>query len=313
MMPSVKRILGTVKDAGNGFMEDNAMQMAAAISYYTVFSLPPLLILILMLVGIFLDPVTVREMIQGEFAGMVGPDGAETIGTMIESARDPAAGGTLATILGMGALLFGATGAFIALQQALNRTWEVAPDPNAGGIKAFVTKRLFSFGMILAVAFLLLVSLALTAALQAFGHMLGGLLPGGGEAILAQVLSLIVSFAVISLLFAAIFKVLPDASIEWRDVWVGAIATALLFTVGKFLIGLYLGRSDPGDAFGAAGSLAVLLVWIYYSALILLFGAEFTKVWADRFGSGIEPERGAIRMVSRTEPAPPPVPETKKA
>jgi membrane protein len=304
-MPSVKKIFGTVKDAGSGFIEDNAMQMAAAISYYTVFSLPPLLILILMLVGVVLDPATVRELIQGEFAAMVGPDGAETIGAMIESARDPGAGGIVATVLGMGALLFGATGAFIALQQALNRTWEVAPDPNAGGIKAFVTKRLFSFGMILAVAFLLLVSLMLSAALQAFGHMLGGLLPGGGEAILAQILNLIVSFTVISLLFAAIFKVLPDARIEWRDVWVGAIATALLFTVGKFLIGLYLGRSDPGDAFGAAGSLAVLLVWIYYSSLILLFGAEFTKIWSDRFGSGIAPERGAVRMVTRTETLPP--------
>jgi membrane protein len=220
---------------------------------------------------------------------------------MIESARDPAAGGPLATILGIGALLFGATGAFVALQQALNRAWKVAPDPNAGGIKNFITKRLFSFGMILAVAFLLLVSLVVSAALQAFGHMLGGLLPGGGEAILAQMLSFALSFLVVSLLFAAIFKVLPDASIAWRDVWVGAIATALLFTLGKFLIGFYLGRSDPGDAFGAAGALAVLLVWIYYSALIVLLGAAFTKSWASRLGRGVEPEPGAVRMVTHAE------------
>lgn len=301
-MPSPKHVLETLKSAARDFGDDNGTHMAAAISYYTVFSLPPLLVIILMLATVVMDPQTVQEMIQGQFSGMLGDEGGEAIGTMIQSADRPGSGGALASTIGIVALLFGAAGAFMALQASLNRAWEVAPDPKAGGLRNFVTKRLFSFGMVLGVAFLLMVSLVVSAALHAFGDMLGGFLPGGADTVVAQVLNFVISLAVISALFAAIFKVIPDATIAWRDVRVGALTTGLLFTVGKFLIGLYLGRSDPGSAFGAAGSLAILLVWIYYSAMIIIFGAEFTQAWATRFGSGITPEPGAVRMVEKTEP-----------
>jgi membrane protein len=171
----------------------------------------------------------------------------------------------------------------------------VEPDPRQGGIKNMVTKRILSLGMILGVAFLLLVSLALSAALSAVGGMIGRLIPGGSE-VVAQIFNFILSFVVITGLFAAIYKVLPDARISWKDVRVGAVVTALLFTIGKMLLGLYLGRSNPGEAFGAAGSLALLLVWIYYSSMIVLFGAEFTQAWAIRHGSGIVPKEGARRL-----------------
>jgi membrane protein len=284
------------KEAVSDFMEDGCMRMAAALSYYTVFALPPLLILILMIVGFFFDPATVQEALRTQFGGLVGAEGAEQIATIIQEANRPDTGGPLAAILGIGALILGATGAFVELQAALNRAWDVEPDPEAGGIWSFITKRLLSFGMVLALAFLLLVSLALSAMLAAFGGALAALLPGGASDVLLQILNLVVSFVVISLLFAAMFKLLPDAKVAWRDVWVGAMVTALLFVVGKFLIGLYLGRSDPGSAFGAAGSLAILLVWIYYSALIVFLGAEFTQVWAEHRGTGVEPEKGAVRI-----------------
>ncbi len=227
----------------------------------------------------------------------MGPSATEQIRTILQQAHQPGSGALLPTVLSIVALILGATGAFGQLQMALNRAWEVAPDPQQGGLKAFLLKRVFSFGMILSVAFLLLVSLVLSAALSAFGGALGGMLPEGLSAALLQVINQVVSFAVIAGLFAAIFKVLPDATIAWRDVWPGATVTALLFVIGKFVIGLYLGRSNPGEAFGAAGSLAVMLVWIYYSSMILLFGAEFTQTWAESRGGGIAPERGAVRVV----------------
>ena len=302
-MASIKDVFGVLRSAAKDFGDDSGTSMAAAISYYTVFSLPPLIALVLLITGFFMDPQTVRDMIQGEFAGMIGQDKSAAIGAMIQNSKQPGSGGPIAGVLGTIALLFGAAGAFLALQQALNRAWEVAPDPKAGGIRNLITKRIFSFGMVLGIVFLLMVSLAASAALQAFGGMIAGFLPGGADTVFAEILNTVISLLVFSVLFSAMFKVIPDATITWRDVRVGGIATAVLFTAGKFLIGLYLGRSDPGSAFGAAGSLAVILVWIYYSAIILIFGAEFTQAWATRFGKGIQPEPGAVRMVERTEPA----------
>lgn len=287
--------LGLMKQSVRDFLNDDCPAMAAALSYYTIFSLPPLLVLILLLVGALLDPQDVQGSIEAQIRNLMGPAGGAQVRTILEAADRPH-GGLLPTILGIAALLLGATGAFGQLQAALNRSWQVAPDPGQGGIKSFLIKRVFSFGMILALAFLLLVSLILSAALSAFGNALGRMLPGGLSEPVLQAINLALSFGVIALLFAAIFKVLPDARIAWRDVWVGAIVTALLFTIGKFLIGFYLGRSNPGEAFGAAGSLALMLVWIYYSSMILLFGAEFTQTWAERRGGGIEPERGAVRV-----------------
>jgi membrane protein len=288
-----------VRDSGKNFMEDDCPTQAAALSYYTIFSLPPLLVLILMILGALLDPQDIRGQVETQIGALMGPSATEQVRTILQQAHQPGSGALLPTVLSLIALALGASGAFGQLQAALNRAWEVAPDPH-GGLKAFLLKRAFSFGMILSVAFLLLVSLVLTAALSAFGGALGGMLPDGVSATLLQVLNQVVSFAVVAGLFAAIFKVLPDAKVAWLDVWVGAVVTALLFVVGKFLIGYYLGRSNPGEAFGAAGSLAVMFVWIYYSSMILLLGAEFTQTWADRRGSGIVPQRGAVHVVQET-------------
>ncbi|HEX2202867.1 MAG TPA: YihY/virulence factor BrkB family protein [Longimicrobium sp.] len=297
MKVSPKELFSLLKTSLKDFSDDECPRLAAALSYYTVFSLPPLLILILTLVGAFMDPADVQGALAQQIEGLMGPTGAEEVQTMIARTERPGRG--LAAVLGVGALIFGATGAFIQLQAALNRAWEVEPDPKRGGWKNFVFKRLLSLGMVLSIAFLLLVSLAVSAALSAFSGALGRMLPGSPGPVF-QTLSFVVSFAVITLLFACMFKVLPDARIAWRDVWVGAFVTALLFTLGKFALGMYLGRSNPGEAYGAAGSLALILVWIYYSAMILLFGAEFTQTWAMEKGGGIEPEEGARRMADET-------------
>jgi membrane protein len=299
---AVRESFAIVRDSVKEFLDDDCQTQAAALSYYTIFSLPPLLVLILMLLGAVLDPQDIRGHLEAQLGGLMGATATEQIRNILEQARAPGAGGGVTAVLSVLALLLGATGAFGQLQAAINRSWEVAPDPDKGGIKQFLLKRVFSFGMILSIAFLLLVSLVLSAALTAFGGALGSMLPDGVSATLLQVVNQVLSLVVIAGLFAALFKVLPDARVAWRDVLVGGAATAVLFVLGKFLIGLYLGRSNPGEAFGAAGSLAVLLVWIYYSSMILLFGAEFTQLWAERRGQGIAPERGAIRVVrQRTE------------
>jgi membrane protein len=292
---NVKGALALLKSSGADFIEDDCPTQAAALSYYTIFSLPPLLMVLLLILGALVNPQDIRGQLEVQMGALMGPTATEQIRTILAQLHQPG-GKALGTVLSIAALVLGATGAFGQLQAALNRAWEVAPDPRAG-LKGFLVKRLFSFGMILTVAFLLLVSLILSAALSAFGGALGRMLPDGLSATLLQVVNLGVSFVVITALFAMIFKVLPDARVAWRDVWVGATVTALLFVIGKFLIGFYLGRSNPGQAFGAAGSLAVLFVWVYYSSMILLFGAEFTQAWVERNGNSIAPERGAVRVV----------------
>jgi membrane protein len=291
-----------LKDSGKEFMDDGSTTQAAALSYYTIFSLPPLLLLILMILGAVVDPHEVQQQLQGQLGALMGPSASQQVGAMMQQANQPGSGSVLTTILSIAALLFGATGAFGQLQSAINRAWEVMPDPDKGGLKAVLLKRVFSFGMILSIAFLLLVSLVLSALLSAFGTALNQYLPSGLSGPLVQVINQLISLLVITLLFAAIFKVLPDARVAWRDVWVGAAFTAVLFVIGKYLIGLYLGHSNPGEAFGAAGSLAVMFIWVYYSSMILLFGAEFTQVWAKRHGSGIAPDRGAVRVLEERRP-----------
>lgn len=308
--------MGLLKDTFKDFSDDECPVRAAALSYYIVFSLPPLLILILLIAGAVFEPAQVQQALNEQMGSFMGPQGAEEIGTIMQEAERPGGKG-LKAVLGVAAIIFGATGSFLQLQSALNRAWEVEPDPKQGGIKNMIFKRVLSLGMILGVAFLLLVSLALSAALTAVGGMIGRLIPGGSE-VVAHVINFVLSFVVITGLFAAIYKVLPDARISWKDVRVGAVVTALLFTIGKFLLGLYLGRSNPGEAFGAAGSLALLLVWIYYSSMIVLFGAEFTQAWAIRHGAGIVPKEGARRMndeigdpTKSPLPAPQPLPGRK--
>ena len=303
---NVKGTFTMLKDTFKDFMDDECMRMAAALSYYTVFALPPLLILLLLIAGAVWDPKDVQTAIQTQMGSLMGSAGAEEIGTIINQAERPGGRGIKA-VLGLGAVILGATGAFMQLQSALNRAWEVEPDPSQGGIKNFITKRFLSLGMILGIAFLLLVSLALSAMISAVGGGVGRIIPGASQAV-AFIFENLITFVVIAGLFAAIFKVLPDAKVAWKVVWVGALVTAALFTIGKFALGFYLGRSNPGEAFGAAGSLALVLVWIYYSSMIVLFGAEFTQTYAIRKGFPIEPKEGARRMLDEigdpTKPRP---------
>jgi membrane protein len=295
MVNSKTGLLGIVRQSLQDFMDDDCMTSAAALSYYTVFSLPAILILIMLLVSSVMDPTDVRGGLESQLESLMGPSAGGEVRTILQETERPG-GGFIPTVVGIVALVFGATGALGQLQAALNRAWNVEPDPKQGGMKTFLTKRLFSFGMLLSIAFLLLVSLVISAALSGLGDRLSGFLPAGLSEPVLHALNLGVSLLVISLLFATMFRVLPDAKVAWKSVWVGGIATAVLFVLGKFLIGLYIGKSNPGEAYGAAGSLIVMLLWIYYSALIVLFGAEFTETWAERRGEGVEPEHGAVRV-----------------
>ena len=299
MAAEEKGIVQILKQTVKDFSDDECTTMAAALSYYTVFSLPPLLLLIIMIAGAVMDPQDVREALHGQLGALLGQSGGDEIRTIMEKAQEtktPDTGRPVAAVLGVTTLVLGATGVFGQLQAALNKAWEVKPDPEQGGIKNFLMKRIFSFGMVIAIAFLLLVSLALTAIISAVGGVLGRMMPGVGE-VLLHVLNFAVSFGVITLLFGAMFKIVPDAQVAWKDVWVGAVVTGVLFMIGKYAIGFYLGRSNPGEVYGAAGSLAILLVWIYYASMIVFFGAEFTQTWAEHRGEGVMPEKGAVRVV----------------
>jgi len=298
-MSVVKSGFDLIKESFKGWKEDGALDLGAALAYYTIFSLAPLLLIVTAIAGLVWGREAVQGQLVGQMQGIVGPQGGQAIQTMVANAGKQG-GGVLATILGLVTILFGATGVFVQLQSALDRVWNVQPKPGAG-IWSFVRTRMISFGMILGIGFLLLVSLVLTAAVAAAGKWATGLLPGGET--LVNILTFAVSFALITLLFAMIYKVLPDVEIGWRDVWIGAAVTALLFTIGKFLIGLYLAHSTVASTYGAAGSLVVLLLWIYYSSQILFLGAEFTQVYATRYGSQIRPSERAVPVTRKTEVA----------
>ena len=303
MISRAKSVFEVLKQTYQEFTNDDCPRLAAAMAYYTVFSLPPLLFMVIMIAGFAYPGGEAQQALTTEMAGVVGQESAEQISTMIESARERAygQGGLLMTIIGGVVFVFGATGAFSQLQAALNRAWQVAPDPERASIKTFIFKRLLSFGMILGTGFLLLVSLVLSAVVSALGSGIAEFLPASIGSWVPRALDFSVSLVMITLLFAAIYKILPDAEIDWREVWVGAFATAVLFVIGKFGIGLYLGKSNPGSAYGAAGSLAIVLLWIYLSTLVLLLGAEFTQVWARRYGKQIRPSKGAVRMIWTSE------------
>jgi membrane protein len=290
-------VFAVLKASVLDFIEDDCATMAAALSYYTVFSLPPLLVLLLMFLGAVLDPQDVQGTLERQISLLMGPAGVDAVRDILAHADRPGSDDLLATLLGIAGLLFGATGVFGQLQAALDKAWEVALDPRQGGVKRFVLKRVFSLGMVLGMAFVLLASLVLSTLISAFGDSLAGLLPGWLSEPFLIGLDVAFSIFIITLLFGTIFKVLPDARVAWDDVWVGALFTAVLFTVGKTVLGLYLGHSHPGQAFGAAGALALTLVWIYYTSMIVLFGAEFTQAWAKRRGHGVVPQEGAVRVV----------------
>jgi membrane protein len=287
-------MFGLLKDTYREFNDDNCLQIAAALSYYTIFSLPPLLVIVISVAGMVVDPQDVQRRLDDEIGAVVGSAGIEQIDTMIEQAQLPGRG-LWGTLLGVVMLLVGATGVMVQLQAALNQAWDVKPDPEQSGIWGFLFKRVLSLGMILAIAFLLLVSLVVTTMLTALAGYTEGLLPEGVGASFVKIGNLVVSLGVFTVLFAGMYKYLPDAEIAWKNVWTGAVLTGLLFMVAKWGLGEYLGRSDVGSTYGAAGALALLLIWIYYSAAIFLFGAEFTQVWARRAGEEIEPSAGAIR------------------
>lgn len=278
-------IWSVLKTAASEWSGDKASRLAAALSYYTIFSIAPLLLISIAVAGFFFGKEAASNEIFHQMRGLVGDSGAQAIQAMIEAASKKSTG-LVATVVGLATLLFGASGAFGQLQDALNTIWEVKPKPGQG-IKGIVRLRAVSFSMVLVIAFMLLVSLVLSAALAALGKFLGNSLPI--PSVILQTANFMLGFGVISLLFALIFKVLPDIRIAWKDVWVGAMVTSLLFSIGRFLIGLYLGRSSVTSSYGAAGSLVVILLWIYYSSQILLYGAEFTKVYALKLGSRYQP------------------------
>jgi len=291
---------GIVKQTLSDFSRDECATRAAALSYYTVFALPSLLAIIITLIGLFVDPRQFQSTLESQVEAAIGPQGARQIHTMIQSASRETRGSGLPLILGIAGLLIGATGAFIQLQNALNRAWNVDPKAQRGGIFGMLLKRVLSLGMLLGLAFILLVSLLLSALLGAAGDVVSQQL-GGIPPIVLTFTESLVMLLIVALAFAMIYKWLPDAKIAWKDVFVGAIVTAILFTIGKWAIGFYLGRSNPGSAFGAAGALAVLLVWIYYSAMVVLLGAEFTQVRAQRRGAGVRGEGATGRLTRPVE------------
>lgn len=265
---------------------DKAPQLAAALAYYTIFSMAPLLIIAIAVAGLAFGQQAAQDQVRTQIQGLVGSEGADFIQSMIQSASKPGTG-AIATIIGVVALLSGAAGVVAQLKNALNTIWNVKPPPGPGGLKGIlvtIQQQLLSFGMVLGIGFLLLVSLLLSAIIAGVSSLFGDRVP----TLLYEVLNFVISFGIITLLFAAIYKVLPDANIRWKDVWIGAAITSLLFTIGKLLIGLYLGHSGTASTYGAAGSLVVILLWIYYSAQILFFGAELTQVYANQYGDPIE-------------------------
>jgi membrane protein len=295
LLSGVRELLRFLWRCLDKYFGDGCSTMAAALSFYTFFSLPAVLSLLLLIVGAVMDPREVQRAILTQAGDLIGRAGAEQIRTIIEHARQVDVNKPAAAALSIFAVALGATASFGQLQAALNKIWGVKPDPKRGQIRNFLAKRIFSFGVVLGVAFLLLVSLAFSAVLSALGQRLTRNL--GIPEVILQFTDWAISFAALSAVFAAMYRFLPDARIAWTDVWVGAVASALLFVVGKSVIGYYLGDTDPGSAYGAAGSLAVVLIWVYYTSMVVLFGAVVTRVWAERYGSGVRPEKGAVEVV----------------
>jgi membrane protein len=298
-----------LKTTATQWVNDKCPQLGAALAYFTVFSLAPLVLILLAFFGLFFGSASARDKVIEQLQYLIDPSGIKVIKDIATSVAKPQSS-ILATGVGIVVGLFGASGVFGQLQDALNTIWGVKPKPGAS-LWAFFRARFLSFAMVAGVCFLLLVSLTVESILRGLSAYLQILVPGGH--VLALVLFLVMDIGVVILLFAMIFRFLPDVKIKWRDVWVGATLTAILFAMGKFLLGLYLGSGAAGSAYGAASSLITLLLWIYYSAQILLFGAEFTQVYANSFGSRVEPEDHAVRVKRLEVEVPPPVPgPTKK-
>jgi membrane protein len=285
-------MFGLTKETLRRWTEDAAPRMAAALAYYTAFSMAPLLILAISIAGLALGREAAQGKIVEQIGGLVGGNSAATIQSMIQAANHSSKG-IFASVVGVISLIAGATGVLSELKSALNKIWRTE---ERGDVKEIVKKNVVFLGMVLGMGFLLTVSLIVSAALASVGHFLAGLLPA--QELIAHIVDFTLSFGIITLLFAAIYRFLPNATVEWRDVWVGAMITSLLFNLGKLGLGLYIGKGAIGSSYGAAGSVLLLLLWIYYSGLIFYFGAEFTKVYADRYGSS-HGQIGAKRLLSR--------------
>lgn len=285
------------KRAVAGWWADNVPRLGASLSFYTLFALAPVLIIAIAMAGLFFGEEAVRGEVVGQIRGLTGEQGARGVQALLEGASQPARSWT-ATGIGLLTFFIGATGAFLELQTAINGIWRVKPKENPGKWwKELIMQRVISFGLVIAVGFLLLVSLVVSAGLSALNRYLGSAFPG--VVTLWNALDVLVSLGVVTVLFALIYRVLPDVKLTWGDVWMGAVVTAGLFAIGKTAIGFYLGTSGIGSTYGAAGSVIVLLIWVYYSAQVVLLGAEFTRAWVE--WSGTRPPRMAH---AEADPAP---------
>ena len=298
-LPLLPRLLW---NAIQGWSKDDVPRLGASLAYYTLFAVSPILLIAIAIAGAVYGPDAVRGQIVNEIGGLIGTDGAQAIQSILQGAhRNPT--GTLAVIIGSATLIIAASGAFLELQHAINTIFRVKTDPKKSGLKRLILSRLRSFGLVVSIGFLLLVSLLVSAALTALSSRIERAVVGGP--VLLQVINVVVSLAVMTLLFGLIYRLLPDVRLAWRNVWIGAFVTSILFSIGKFLIGLYLGHSTVSSSYGAAGSIVVLLVWVYYSAQIILLGAEFTRVYAEyREGRAPPPNNLARRDITAHPSAP---------
>ncbi|PSB09086.1 ribonuclease BN [Pleurocapsa sp. CCALA 161] len=284
---NLRKIARLFRETFKEWQEDNASRIAAALAYYAVFSISPLLVIAIAIAGTFFGQQTAQTQITQQLTDLVGKDGVQPVLMALNNINQPEIKG-VASLISIGVLLLGASGFFAQLQDALNTVWKVKPQPGQG-MKIFVRKRISSFLMVLAIGFLLILSLILSAVVSTLSKYQVDYLPG--STILWENLDLIVSLGLMTFIFGLMFKYVPDAKIVWKDVFVGSVMTAILFLFGKFLLGVYLSKGSLGSAYGAAGSLIVLLAWIYYSAQIILFGAEFTQVYSRIYGSKIRPSK----------------------
>lgn len=283
-----------VKNTVREWREDEASLLAAALSYYSAVSIAPLLVLVVVIAGFFLSQATARQQLLDQLQGTIGAEGTQFLELVLKNADQPSAA-TIAGIVSLLILIWGSTNVFSQLQNTLNKIWDVEPKPGRG-IWATIRERLLSLAMVVGVALLLLTSFVVSAVLSALNNYAQDLLPGAG--FVWQIVNFVVSLGVLTLLFASLYKVLPEAKVNWRDVWIGAAVTALLFTIGNIVLSWYL--SNAGSSYGVAGSLIAFLLWVYYSAQILFFGAEFTQVYARNYGSGIQPAAGAQRIGAKS-------------
>lgn len=288
------RVSKLLKATFDAWMEDNALRLSAALAYYSIFSIAPLLVIAISVAGLVLGEEAVRGELGQQLQSYIGAQAAESMQSMVQSASKPSEG-WLGASIGFATLMLGAAAIFGQLKDALNTIWEVKA-LGGGGVWGFLRARLLNFGIVLVIGFLLLISLLLTTALAALDGYLEPII--GVPPFVGAIIAFVISFGIVTTLFAFIFKVLPDAQIQWRHVWIGAAVTALLFELGKFGLGFYLGRESTASSFGAAGSVVLLLLWVYYASCILLFGAEFTQVYARETGHEIKPMPGAVPVTA---------------